>query len=383
MGGVVVVLGAFWSTALHAEQRGASAEQPLPQPGRSRLQLCFVAPSADPVREQVELLLSAQLDAEGWALSSCSEDSVPKGLARLHDEQVDLAVLLDAQSDVWRVHVIEPKSRRSVVREISGRARDAAANEAVVSIVLSNVQALSRREHPTPAPAASPTPRQDATPPPAAAAAAKTPTQAKTQASEPSQAQPMRGRVAVTVLDPALDRGPAWGVGAGVATGALSNLEQWTFGPQLTLHAFMGTGAWTSELRVHGALHLPRTVSAPAGSFELGRTHVGVNLGPTWSFTRRATLGLDAGLQWERLTRSHEVAADGVQSLAGRPQHRGGIQLNLIGTLWVTPELGRRLGASVHGWFGQARYVTSSGDAVLTLRRLSSGAWFSLLWRIS
>lgn len=389
--GTGVALGAEGRSDVEGQSRPAQLhiEQSRPAQLRieqSHIELCFVEPVDEQLRLRIVQLLQARLEPQRWILTSCTETSTSSGLARLRRADLDLALLLEAHGDPWRVYVVEPGVQRSVTREIGGATRDAAASEAVVSIAIAAAEATTAK-----------TERLDARSEPAEPETRGTPRAAETaRPSEVLVHGPRRGAppaaptggsdgIVAGARDTAQPADAAqlrWGLGVGADFGAPANAAAWSFGPMLAVHAFWGPAPLSGEVRMHAARHLPRTLETGVGSFDWSRTLLGVNAGPTWWLARHANLGVDAGLEWERATREREVARDGVEGLPGRPRYRGAAEVNLIGTLFVAGDLGLRLSGGAQWWFGETRYVASNGELLLAHPRLNGASSLSLLWRI-
>lgn len=349
------------------QQRGAGQAASLATP--SRIELCFVEPVDEQLRRQIVQQLHARLEAQRWTVSHSSETATAAGLARLRDAAIDLGLLLEAHGELLRVHVLEPRERRSVIREIGGVARDAAASEAVVNIAASAMETARMRilDAQTPAP----DPPQAPPDPPASG-------ERRLVDAPPTPRMKVSD---VTASPDALASTARWGLGIGADVGALSRSVGWSAGPLLTGHVFWGHAPLSGELRVHATHHLAQTIEAGVGSFDWSRTLLGVNAGPTWWLTRHASVGAEVGLEGERAMRSRVVAQPGAEGLPGQPRHRGAARVNLIGTLLLADELGLRLGAGIQWWVGESRYVASNGDVLLALPRLNGTASLGMVWR--
>lgn len=335
----------FAVPALAAEAPRSAAAQAERATSRHLVWVQLASPEAETQAENLEALLSFDLERLGMSAEiGIASGSLVTWLADARrDPEALLLVALDARrAERWRVLLVDAERSRAVLREIPGGvAADAAALEAVASIVTSAAAALGEglevgsrsidevveeevaRERPIEEEVAREQPGTEAssateTPPPRDAAPAP---DVAPGASPPPQ--PTTGRA--TSRPPSarwdLPR-PTWSV-------ALSGVGCRASGPGVAIGGAAAV-AWRSRswwgLRLAGQLHRAERYSAPEGSFSLQRT-LGLATARLEHDGGRWEVELEGGGVVEAMRRAIEGTEAGTSASADRTLWRVGAML--------------------------------------------------------
>ncbi|HEX6277993.1 MAG TPA: hypothetical protein VFZ53_33345 [Polyangiaceae bacterium] len=288
-----------WSTIAHADPERPSTDAGGVSPVfelRREVVVGVSGPFDADARATFVRLLRAELDAQQLVLLENDPRGEPRAWAHTvtRSERRLLAVLLDTRAPAgWRVVVIDAARGRAISRELPRGERDAAAVEAVVSIVLSATRAL--REGLEVASAPLETVVEPRVPAPASPPAAPRPTRA---------AKPPPERSAHSSSGTSL-HGSLAAEAASFAAGA-----EPTFGATLAAGAALASRV---EVDTFVARTLPRRVDSDFGSFALERTTLGVSAGPRFGAGSFAFVPA-AGVCVEWIGRSDTEAAPGAAS---------------------------------------------------------------------
>jgi hypothetical protein len=298
-----------WSAVAHAEPErppgGASGVSSAPEL-RSEVVVGVTGPVDTSARATLVRLLRSELEAQRLVLVEEDPSGEPRGWARTvtRGERRLLAVLLDTRAGVeWRLVVIDAARGRAISRELPRGERDAAAVEAVVSIVLSATRALREGLEVASAPL------EAVVEPPG---------------PEPVRPPPAAPRPAAPPPAPSKRRTGGTSLHASLAADAAS----FAAGAEPTLGASLALGVGLAslvEIDAVAAHTLPRRIESDFGSFELERSALGVSVGP---LLRAGSFALvpAAGVLVEWIHRSETEATVGASASddAGTTVRAGG-----------------------------------------------------------
>lgn len=310
-----------------------NATQVAPSTQRVRLQLRGSL-SAQRVRE-LSVLLKTELERSGLALS-VNESSMPARSwleQATSDERVLLLASLDTSgADEWLLYIVDPRRKKAILRRLpSGAQEDAAALEAIASIVVSAANALqdglevaSRGIGEVVSPTSEATGQTESSDADSTTAPEQLDRKAQTKERAPA---PERRR-----------ESSRWGGASRSSRASRPLVVRGYLGPSLSTfdsEALLTFGPLASlgltiddrfSVGLSFAQHLARTIETEFGAFDVSRSQFWGQVGPHFSLQHwQFEPGVNIGL--ERLSRKDAVAADGIEATDDRASVRWAIGL--------------------------------------------------------
>lgn len=315
---------------------------------------------------ELEALLAARLEQLGWTLVVVRGHRNPgEWLDTLRPEAAAIGVVLVANPQDWVLYLVDVERQLAVRRSLAGTHEDAAAAEAVTSIIVSAAE-FFQWGLPVGSEAVQSALSDVLEPPP--------------KRTRPQEEAPQRHST-VTRLEPRA--ATRWALALGGEVRSWVRAERFSAGPQLQVLLALSSLPVHWGARVAAGYHLPSEFESLWGQFQLQRSIVGLHVGPHWR-VGELTFGGELGLELEVARRGNSRAEPNAQPVTASSRLlRPGIGAAAFGALALAPLWALRVSLQGNHWLSTTRYLASNEAELLAPSPTALALTLALCWQLA